>query len=389
MVVGLGRSDAARLSAPGHDDGGCVEVAAFEDFVPSDNGLALTAQVLFDTDNDIGLQLCLAGVALGLHTCLTAVALFPFAARTFVAADVEILAGEELHHFVNDILQEGEHPLLAGAHHHVLHAPDNARCGGFSAAGEFGIGGNGGQFVAWDFQFGHHLNVSLAGVFHDFANLLLGVESLMDGAVTLHAARAHLGQARILLDFDAPALVFGQVPMQVVNLVGGQHVYLTLHGIDRQEVATGVEHHAAIGEAGCVVNLGHGNLPCFHLGQLLLAFHFGRQQLEQRLHGVEQAIGSRGLGHNAVAGDGELIGFAAFDAGVQFQCDGARGSHLAFPQGEACRALNLLCEILRHFFGFLVLVGQTRVGVEGEMPLSHLGVLRSRDDVEGLCRECA
>ena len=113
MVVGLGRSDAARFATPGHDDGGGVKVAALKDFVPTDNGLALAAQVLFDTANDVGLQLCLAGVALGLHACLTAVALFPFAARTFVAADVEILAGEELHHFVNDILQEGEHPLLA------------------------------------------------------------------------------------------------------------------------------------------------------------------------------------------------------------------------------------------------------------------------------------
>ena len=40
----------------------------------------------------------------------------------------------------------------------------------------------------------------------------------------LPADGTDLGQKRILLDFDSPALVFRQVPMEPVNLVQGHNV---------------------------------------------------------------------------------------------------------------------------------------------------------------------
>ena len=56
---------------------------------------------------------------------------------------------------------------------------------------------------------------------------------------------------------DAPALVVGEVQVQGVELQSRGAVDVGLDGLDGEEVARDVEHHAAVGEARCVLDL-HG-----------------------------------------------------------------------------------------------------------------------------------
>ena len=60
---------------------------------------------------------------------------------------------------------------------------------------------------------------------------------------------AHLGQLRVLLDLDAPALVLGEVPVEDVELVQRHQVQVLEQELLGHEVAAHVEVAAAPGEA--------------------------------------------------------------------------------------------------------------------------------------------
>ena len=105
--------------------------------------------------------------------------------------------------------------------------------------------------------------VSGCGVVYDFAYLLLGIESSVRRAVVpvgvaavayerLFARAAFDGQLGVALDLDAPALIVSQVPVEAVELVCGQDIYIALDLLDRKEMAAYVEHCAAICECGFV-----------------------------------------------------------------------------------------------------------------------------------------
>ena len=140
-------------------------------------------------------------------------------------------------------------------------------------------------------DFGNDGDETLAGVLHDFARLLLRVEALMGLAVILArvvsydrlgAVCAHGGEFRVFLDFDAPALVVGQVPVEAVDVVQREHVDEALHGVEGHEMARHVEVRTAIGEARRICHLAGRHF--YALGGRL---QHG-QSLAQRLHAVEQ-----------------------------------------------------------------------------------------------------
>ncbi len=82
------------------------------------------------------------------------------------------------------------------------------------------------------------------------------------------------------VEVHPPALVVGQVQVQHVALEARSAVDVGLDRVDRMEVASDVEHHPAVGEAGCVLDLDRGNDP---------AVAVTGDELAERLHPVEQA----------------------------------------------------------------------------------------------------
>ena len=67
------------------------------------------------------------------------------------------------------------------------------------------------------------------------------------------------GEFGQLLDFDAPTLVVGQVPVHAVNAVQSDHVDESFHTISSGKVTSHIEHRATIGKARSIVD--------FHTGQ--------------------------------------------------------------------------------------------------------------------------
>ena len=62
----------------------------------------------------------------------------------------------------------------------------------------------------------------------------------------VHAIRSQARELWIFFYFNAPALVFGQVPMQDIHFVKRQSVYVLFHGSDIHEMSSAVEQHSAM-----------------------------------------------------------------------------------------------------------------------------------------------
>ena len=90
------------------------------------------------------------------------------------------------------------------------------------------------------------------------------------------------GQQRIFFDFHTPALVIGQVPVELVQFVERHHVQQFLDLLLGIEVARYVQHQAAPLQAGRIFD-GYGRHAPFHSVYYLVRFNLGRKQLAQRL----------------------------------------------------------------------------------------------------------
>ena len=115
--------------------------------------------------------------------------------------------------------------------------------------------------MARQVDFGDDVDMTLSSILDEVAEFVLGVEaSVTDGIVYVAVMpedrtitiRTYLSQLRVFLDFDAPALVFAEVEVELVHVVQGHHVEVNLHRIQVHEMAARVEVHAAIGEVGIV-----------------------------------------------------------------------------------------------------------------------------------------
>ena len=103
--------------------------------------------------------------------------------------------------------------------------------------------------------------MQVLGVFHNLFELLLGVKIRAVLGVGPVAAVFHVGKptvggdgtdgskTRIFLDFNAPSLVLGEMPVEVVHLVDGHEVEKTFYLFHAEEMAALIEHEAAVGKA--------------------------------------------------------------------------------------------------------------------------------------------
>ena len=192
---------------------------------------------------------------------------FPAAFGTLVAADVDQFRGKEVEHFRKHLLDEFECRLLAGAVNVVADSPVGPYGVGTSRASEPRIGGQRRQSVSGHFDLGNHFDMTLGGVAHDFADVVLRVEAAVRLAVVhafpvfvvasdegFAAFGADLRQPGIFPDLDAPSLVVGQMPVEFIDLVQGEDVDVGLDVLHREEVAAYVEHGSAVGEHGFVAD---------------------------------------------------------------------------------------------------------------------------------------
>ena len=249
--------------------------------------------------------------------------LLPALLRAFVAADVDVGRGEHVAEFGEDRLEEVERLGVAAAEHLAHHAPIGSNLIGAARAAQVGEDVQGTLHVARHVYLGHHVDVALCCITHHLAAVILRVVAAVgDVVVDAHPARtddrllphaAFLCQLGQRLHLEAPALVLGQVPVELVAAVQGHRIQELLDELHAEEVAPAVEQNTAIAEAGLVGNRGERHLhalplaPCsLPLAPCSLPLNH-RHALAQRLCGTEQAHGLEGTQQDAAFADGQGV----------------------------------------------------------------------------------
>ena len=137
---------AAHPIAPVHDVGrgtegslaaGHLVVAAFDGVVPADHLAALLLQIVMDAVHEVALQGFVGLESESVHQLPALRALAPGVLLHLVGTDVDVVRGEDVHHLVENVLQEGVHLLLGGR---KGYAEDGAPAG-FACGGELRIDG--------------------------------------------------------------------------------------------------------------------------------------------------------------------------------------------------------------------------------------------------------
>ena len=133
-----GRFNAAFGAAPRHD-GGFRRQSAFQDLVPADELVSVRGEESLDAADKVTLQFM---IVLEAFACLRRGALSahgPPGLGGFVSADMNVRSREQLHHFREHTLQEGEDGVLR-AIDVVEHTPGHGRLERTTGAGKLGIG---------------------------------------------------------------------------------------------------------------------------------------------------------------------------------------------------------------------------------------------------------
>ena len=129
------------------------------------------------------------------------------------------------------------------------------------------------------------------------------------------ALRADLGQLGITLNLHTPALVFGQMPVEGVDVVQGQHVDILLNKRYTEVVAGTVEHRTAIAKAWIVDYLPDRQVD---RGSLLHG-----QRLAQRLNAIENTLRRLTLNHDSTWLHRDDIALGVSNFVAQLQRDGS------------------------------------------------------------------
>ena len=280
-------------ATPGHDYGILRELRGAHDFIPADHETTVLAEHLGTEMGEVILNLAFAGHAVLLHECLGCGAFLPLVSWYFIAANVdEGCPWKEFAHLVQDVLDkpEGE---IARSHDVGEYAPAGFYPGGKAGAilvAQFRVCRYGGTGVTGNFNFRDDSDTEAVGMVHHLPYVVLGVEELHGFTIcfvlfypvgTFRAFAADFSELRVFLDFDAPALVIAEVPVQAVELVPRHDAQDTLGISYRNGVAAGVEHDASVGESGEILYL--------HGGKCGLTLCIGAESLGQGLRSCGQS----------------------------------------------------------------------------------------------------
>ena len=138
-----------------------------------------------------------------------------------------------------------------------MHTPtcDDLGCvAGNIGVAKLGIGRDRRCGMARQFDLGNDCDVTSRCIRDELFDLFLGVKSSVALAVVAIAIAvwrsriakgADFGELRVFFDFDAPALIFRQMPMKHIELVKGHLVDDFFEIIDAEKMSTAIEMHAA------------------------------------------------------------------------------------------------------------------------------------------------
>ena len=203
---------------------GALWKAAFQDFIPSHDALASLGDVGAHFIDESRLKGSLVFQPQALHFRLAFGAVRPSNFGHLITADVNDVRREQVAHFIEHGLHERHGRVISSAVHVFEHPPVGRNRQRIARAPEPWVRCQGRATMARHLDFRDDRHVPFISVLHDLLDVLLRVEATSDLAVGLGAKATNFRQFGVSLDGKTPSLVFGQMPMQHIHLLQGQHV---------------------------------------------------------------------------------------------------------------------------------------------------------------------
>ena len=374
-------------SVPVLGDGVLLVLHSSVIILPADRGLAVLLSDLRDSIDKVHV------VVMSRHVGL-------------IAAHMDIHGGRDLGNLTEHLVNEDIGILVAALQRGPAHIPALIGLGVVIAVGmglavlggvQHGHGNQSRPGVGRHIKLGNDLHVPLCGVGHDVLELLLGIVSGSHAIVVTGGGSTQLRQVAevhgiavlvhhigVILDLQAPALVITQVHVQLVDLILGHVVDLSLYLFYREKMAGHIQVHTTIPISGLVRNVRTGSGPG-HVADQRVALDLAGEHLAQRLQAVIHAACALGGDGHTVCGDGQLIAFLLCHS-LTIQADDDI-SALAFLTLDHRQVIaGGLAEFRGHHFGrvcrLLIGLGQDKAGLrlQGKVSLGLLILLGQRND---------
>ena len=373
---------------PNSSHNGLAHRATLDNLFPADNRFAFLLHHICHHVCEIALQVGGLFQSLAPHHRLALRAFLPTVVDSLVAAYIDVFGGKERHGFFKHVGEELVRTFLA---HAEQVAADEVLVGYFvlfARAAEPGIGRHGGEHVGGELDFGDNLHASHGGVGYHLLDFLLSVETA-EALFVLACPRSDFREARIFLDFEAPARVVDEVELEFVHLIHRHHVDVFLHKVFVVKIACHVEHHAAPGMVGRVGHTDAGHAPLC-VGLEGRAVDFGRQELQEGLYAVEHAALVVPANRDALAADLKRVAFGGRDAQrVYFKHDAGSALLARLFPAKAGGAAHGLQQVLCLLFAGGI-VGNRHVGRQRERAVLQAHLRGFGDNGNGLRRRaCA
>ncbi len=214
---------------------------------------------------EIELKVAVVGRTDAVKLGFASVILFPFCCGAFVTSEMQVSVGEQGNELIDHILGKLHCRGIGNIHNvgaYSLHNPDFVWIFGV-ACENFRICGNSSLSMSRYVDFRYHFNETVFGVSDNFLDIFLGIVAGVRDSVrsvctpaerSASSGCANFGQLRIFLDFDSPALVFGEVPVEAVHFIKRHHVNDSLYLVFAENVTSFIKHESAPSEAGSIFN---------------------------------------------------------------------------------------------------------------------------------------
>ena len=172
--------------------------------------------------------------------------ILPLVISHLISADMDNLGREQVHHLIQHVLEKTQNTLVSRIEDIVLHTELAWDTNLLACRTQPRIGSYGRCTMSGHFYLRHDRDMTRRSIFDDFLYLSLSVEPLMRLAVirivfipahlSRISPRPHFCKQRVFSDFDSPALVIGQMPVEHIHFQAShiiQKLLYNCHSLER------------------------------------------------------------------------------------------------------------------------------------------------------------
>ena len=179
----------------------------------------------------------------------------------FIATDMDVFSRKQVAHFCEYVFEKLECRFLADAKYLFTYPPASPNLIILTLTSELGIAGQSGLGMSGHFDFRNDCYLACCGISNNVTNLLLCIKSPMGNTVILLtmivmsddaflSLRADAGEFGITANFDSPALIVGQMPVEIINFMHADKIDKRFYLFNGEKVTATIQMCTSISETG-------------------------------------------------------------------------------------------------------------------------------------------